>query len=189
MITVRTNISHVIGSLKAKFQALKSTEELTRTLATNTRASMMQRIHVEGLASDGQPIGTYSAGYMKVRTGNFKNAGKRNSGTFTDRTIRLNKQNGVFTGEDKVGKKRPNYNRTNDTKVVISLTRQMENDFVTTPTPSGGYGVGYNNLENYKKVAFVESTYNKPIFKLTDAEKQQAKETAIVYFNKAITNP
>lgn len=186
MISVRTNTSAIIGKLTAKVNKIKDADQLLRALATNARAAMKHRIHVEGLAADGNQIGTYSDGYMKVRTGDFQNAeiftkgkkqGKRkNSGVFTDSVIRLDKNTGVFSGEEKVGKPRPNYNRTSDTKVVASLTRQLENDFVVIATTKG-YAVGFNNPANSTKAGYVEATYKKKIWKLTAAERQLMRDT------------
>lgn len=194
MITTRTNTIQVLGKLTARINSLKNVDQLLRTLATNTRASMKHRIHVEGKDSNGNQIGTYSAPYMKVRTGDFLNAdtfskgvnkGKRkNSGTFTDAVIDFDANTGVFSGDEKAGKARPNYNRSDDTTVVISLTRQMENDMVVVATAKG-YGIGYNNVENAKKVGYVENTYKKPIFKMTKEEKESNRETARLFIKNA----
>ena len=69
------------------------------------------------------------------------------------------------------------YNRTPDSKVIISLTRQMENDFSVINT-GNGYGLGYKNSDNFEKAFFVEATYNKKIFALTKDEEQQAIKVA-----------
>jgi len=183
MISVRSNTSQVIAKVLARVQATVNNDTLLRTLATNQRAAMKVRIHVDGLDAQDKPIGTYSKSYMTVRTGAYKNAKKtksgkiKSAGVYTERTIRVNKQNGVFTGEDKVGKARPMYNRTTDTKVVASLTRQMENDMVVVPTAKG-YGIGYNNPENYKKAGYVEATYRKSIFKVSPKERVMLINTA-----------
>ena len=42
------------------------------------------------------------------------------------------------------------FNRTGDSKVILSATRQMENDFSVQPTDRG-YGLGFNNDINYLK--------------------------------------
>lgn len=183
MIDIRSNTSQVIAKVLARVKTTVNNDVLLRTLATNQRAAMKVRIHVDGLDANDKQIGTYSKGYMAVRTGSFKNAKKtksgklKDAGVYTERAIRLNKQNGVFTGEDKVGKARPKYNRTSDTKVIASLTRQMENDMVVVATQKG-YGIGYNNSENYKKAGYVEATYKKPIFKVSPREKEMLIRTA-----------
>lgn len=49
------------------------------------------------------------------------------------------------------------YNRTSESKVIFSLTRQMENDFgIVASDPiktSTGYGLGFKNNATYKDVA------------------------------------
>lgn len=195
MIRVKTNISTVASGLIAKMQSLQDRDKLLRAVASNVLETMKNRIHREGQAADGSQIGTYTPGYMKVRTGDFKNAkkfvkgknaGKRkNAGTFTEAVIRLNKETGVFTGEDKVGKARPNYNRTGDTTVICSLTRNMENDMKILPTKDG-YGIGYSNDINGKKVDWLEDTYDKPIFTIGDLERKVITDTIQTYINQEL---
>lgn len=48
------------------------------------------------------------------------------------------------------------YNRSSDTKVVISLTRQLENDWSVIAT-SRGYGIGFKNPFNVQKSIWAES--------------------------------
>ena len=65
-----------------------------------------------------------------------------------------------------------------DKKVVSSLTRQQENDFSVVATDTGGYGLGYNNIENFNKAGYVEDTYGKSIFSHTESERGQVYEIA-----------
>lgn len=67
MASITTNISAVIDRLKTKFELLEDKEYLLRPLATETIPLMKTRIHIEGEASDGGQIGTYSNGYMAAR--------------------------------------------------------------------------------------------------------------------------
>lgn len=67
------------------------------------------------------------------------------------------------------------YNRTADTKVVISLTRQLENDWSVVAIDKG-YGIGFKNAHNRDKSRWVEATYNKPIFSLSKSEQQYAQQ-------------
>ena len=173
MINITSNASTVSAALIAKVKALGNTDQLLRTIATNLQGEVKQRIHVEGKAADGSQIGTYSRGYLAMRTGQFKSNGVVAKGKSKGET----RTKGAFTkGKDK-GKPRPNFNRTADPKVIISLTRQMENDFSVQATNTG-YGLGYNNAENVKKVEYVEHTYDKKIFSLTAEEKELARKTA-----------
>lgn len=149
------------------------------------------RIHVDGKKANGSDIGKYSSGYLKLRSGDYANADKytkgakkgqnKNSGTFTDRTIRLNKQTGVFSGEEKVGKARPNYNRGSDPKIILSLTRQMEQDFV--PIAEGDtYGLGFNNPHNFDKATWQEEKHP-GVYDLSEDEIKIAEDTIIDYIN------
>ncbi len=47
-------------------------------------------------------------------------------------------------------------NRENDGKVVLSLNRNMENDFQVIATDTG-YGLGFNNPENVKKADWLQN--------------------------------
>jgi hypothetical protein len=47
-------------------------------------------------------------------------------------------------------------NRENDGKVVLSLTRNMENDFQVIATDTG-YGLGFNNPDNVKKADWLQN--------------------------------
>jgi hypothetical protein len=70
------------------------------------------------------------------------------------------------------------YNRKPDTQVVLSLTRQMEND-LSVIANKDGYGIGYLNPFNYQKALWCEETYGKPILtKLTEGEVELAVNTA-----------
>jgi hypothetical protein len=200
MITVKTNIGKVVEVIIHQLKDVADTDKMLRTAATTVLGLMKKRIHEDGLDATGKRIGTYSPGYMKIRTGDFgnsakvsrgKNIGKlKDAGVFTDKTIRLNKKAGVFTGEEKVGKARPRYNRTSDTKVVLSLTREMENDMkVSSPIKTKlGYGIGYSNKDNYDKSQWVEATYNLKgkIFSLSEEEEKAVIAIAEKYTQDAL---
>ena len=189
MITMSSNIEIIVRGKLQQIQELKNNPDpVLRAVALTVLPELKKRVHVDGKDSSGGQIGTYSPGYMVVRTGTFKNAEKfsrgknagkiKNAGRFTDRTIRLNKQTGVFSGEEKTGTLRPRYNRTADTKVILSLTRQMENDLSVIDTDKG-YGIGYLNSENFKKAMYCEATYGKKILsQLTAGETVLAHQTA-----------
>lgn len=183
LINLKIDLGGLLGSIQESIDKIKNPEYLLRPAAENAIVLIHKRIHVDGLASDGALISAqgYSKGYMVIRTGIFQNSSRisrgvnkgktKNSGTFTEATIRLNKKTGVFSGEDKVGKARPNFHRTDNTKVIISLTRQLEGDYAPAPTDKG-YGVSFKNRHNYDKSQWVEATYGKPIFPLTTGEEK-----------------
>lgn len=182
MATVKTNMVILEKKIEDRLGSLTN-ETILRPVMFGLIDLITNRIHIEGKDSNGQQIGIYSSGYMQVRTGNYANAerfkkGKKvgqikNAGRFTDRTIRLNRNTGTFSGEEKVGTNRPNYNRSDDPKVVISLTRQLENDYGVEPTERG-YGIGFKNKHNYDKSQWVQQLYRKRIFDLTESEIEYA---------------
>jgi hypothetical protein len=63
------------------------------------------------------------------------------------------------------------YNRFKDPKVVVSLTRQLENDWSVIATPKG-YGVGFKNSFNLDKARWVEQIKDRIIFSLSETERQ-----------------
>jgi hypothetical protein len=184
VIGIKTNISVFSENILAKLKKLTDKEYLLRPVCVELIPQMTERIHQEGKASDGGQIGTYSEAYMRIRTGDFQNADKfqkgankgknKNAGYFTSRTIKLDKKTGVFSGDEKVGAARPGYNRSADPKVVVSLTRQLENDWNTGPTEKG-YAIMFLNPFNTQKAGWVEDTYGKKIFQLTADEAAYAE--------------
>ena len=136
--------------------------------AVETVGMFRKRIHQEGKASDGSQIGTYSIGYMKVRTGNYGNSGRVSRGENSGKL----KNAGLYVRGAKKGSPRPKYNRTGDTQVILSLTRQMENDMTVIPIENG-WAVGYNNPLNFKKAGWAEDKYRKKIFSLTTEERER----------------
>lgn len=183
MIEVTSNIEVVLKAKLAQIQELRNNPDaVLRTVALAVLPELRHRVHVEGKDSAGQQIGTYSPGYMVVRTGNYKDAAKfkrgENAGQY--KTKKKAGEAGKFTkGEEgKVGTNRPVYNRTADTKVILSLTRQMENDETVVKTDEG-YGIGFLNPFNFKKAGYCEKTYKKPILtKLTKEELELVQRTA-----------
>lgn len=171
MVTITTNIGEVTAELQAKLKALSNPELIPRTLAFDTIDLMTRRIHEEGKATDEGQIGTYSSNYMRLRTGAYKNAEKSNAGFFTK---------GAKATSDvktrKLNSARPSYNRTNDTKIIVSLTRQLENDWSVIATDNG-YGVGFKNSFNLQKARWVEEGKSKQIFSLSPSEIAYARET------------
>ena len=67
-------------------------------------------------------------------------------------------------------KRREQYNRGSSRKVIISLTRQLENDFnIVSGNGATGYGLGFKNPDNADKAEYVQDKYG-DIYKPTDAE-------------------
>lgn len=80
-------------------------------------------------------------------------------------------------------KVRARHNRSSDTNVMLSLTRQMENDMVAIKT-GNGWGIGYTNELNYNKAIWNENRYGKPIWELSVNELNIMEEIANKYIEK-----
>lgn len=195
MINVKINTSALTGGIIRSLTGLihEDKDKLLLTVATAMRSEMATRIHEKGLAADGNLIGIYSPAYMRVRTGAFgnnlvsrgKNKGRGKKGQAGIQTKRKINVLGTSFFEDITSEniQRPRYNRSSDPKVVMSLTRQMENDFVVIPTDTG-YALGYNNPFNLKKARWGENTYRKKIFSLTLDEQKKVGEIAFNFVNR-----
>lgn len=178
---ITSNISEVLGDLGDKIRSLQHPDLLLREIATSMQAVVRDRVHTDGIASDGSQIGTYSKEYMSVRTGQFATNKKVAKGKKKGEL----RTEGTFTRGIHKGEQRPMYNRTSDTKVIGSLTRQMESDWSAQPTPTG-YGLGYNNIENFNKSQYLEATYKKKIWPLTNNEEDNVLLIADNYTDKLL---
>jgi hypothetical protein len=82
-------------------------------------------------------------------------------------------------------RQRPPYNRTSDSDVIASLTRQLENGYVLKATENG-YTIGNASPYNDEKVKHLENQYGE-IFQLTQGERELtqlvAQNTAIALMN------
>jgi len=205
MIQYQSNISQVVRFKIKQLEDIKNPDQMLRTVAAGVLPELKRRVHIEGRDTAGGQIGTYSPGYMVLRTGAYKNADTYKKGA----KVGKNKNSGVFTkrgftkftqeDEDTVTsskaflkveyekKARPQYNRTSDTKVILSLTRQMEND-LSIVASKNGYGIGFKNPENFRKSQYNEKTYKKRIWGLTEGEKKLAVKIAEDYIEKNLNS-
>lgn len=159
--------------LKHKFaQLLDKKSNMYKELAVVMIPIIHERIHVDGKAADGSQIGNYTPEYMKVRTGIYPTNEKYKKGKKKGQS----KAVGVYTKGKNKGAQRPQYNRTSDTKVVLSLTRQMENDYAAI-LGNISWGIGFNNPINFDKAGWNEETYKKKIYALTNNELEFAEKT------------
>ena len=176
MIAFNSNGKDVLDAIKADLKGKASpqeTDKLVRVIASTLTGMMRDRVHVQGKDSNENQIGTYSPEYMKVRTNDFKSS----------KIVRgVNKE-----------KKKKKYNRTSDTKVILSLTRQMENDMaICERNPIKipyGYAIGYQNDFNFDKLTWLEKKYKKQILtKLSKKEEEVKDEIVNNYLNDRTTN-
>lgn len=72
--------------------------------------------------------------------------------------------------------RRRKYNRSSDTKIIVSLTRQIENDWSVIATDQG-YGIGFKNPFNFDKARWVEANKNVKIFNLSTTELKYVSDT------------
>jgi len=80
------------------------------------------------------------------------------------------------------------YNRTADPKVVLSLTRQMEQD-LTIVELNPGYAIGYINEANFRKATWLEEKYKKEILTaLSEREQELATAVAEEYIDELLNN-
>jgi len=194
MILVKTTIGDFMTNFKKKLLSPEQTDKMVRTAATSVLGLMKQRIHKNGLDATLKPIGFYSKGYMVLRTGAFKNAKRtktgKNAGKLKDAGMFTKGQNATSSVKTrKLNSPRPRYNRTNDPKIIASLTRQMENDFKVIATGPNSYGLGFSNSHNYDKSQWVEATYNKKgeIFSLSPDEIKIVENTVQKFTADGIT--
>jgi hypothetical protein len=78
------------------------------------------------------------------------------------------------------------FNRSSDTKIIVSLTRQLENDWSVIATDHG-YGIGFKNPFNFQKARWVEANKDKVIFSLSQAEQQYVNDTVTQLTKDALT--
>lgn len=184
---IEISINNALGELSERLNSFDKSD-LCKEVATNIVPLIRVRVHVEGKASDGSPIGTYSKGYMRVRTGNYPETivvkGK-NAGQYRER--KKKGQAGVFTKGRNQGQPRPTYNRSTDTKVILSLTSQMEQDLKPIQTDNG-YGIGYSNEFNYNKAVWNEKRYKKDIWNLSVDELNTMESISENYIKKILND-
>lgn len=72
-----------------------------------------------------------------------------------------------------LGLRQRKYKRDASNKVIVSLTRQLENNWSVIATQNG-YGIGFLNPFNLQKARWVEEAKNKKIFNLTKDETRYA---------------
>jgi hypothetical protein len=190
MIRVDSNISHVIKVISDELEHI-DVQKMTREQASTLMADMKTRIHKQGKASDGSAIGSYSRGYLAVRSGQFKNSGKSDAGFHSKgknaiydiksrKAVKVKKSKGSSGDSMRV-----KYNRGNDPKVILSLTRKMEGQMVLIPIENGT-AIGYSNEADYMKSQWAEKTYKKEIFSATVEEVANVLEIGQKYINDSL---
>jgi hypothetical protein len=78
------------------------------------------------------------------------------------------------------------HKRNPDDKIVVSLTRQLENDWAVMATDRG-WGIGFNNPHNAQKMIWVEEQKGKKIAALMKSEKDFAIDRLNKEVHKRLT--
>ncbi|MBN2787421.1 MAG: hypothetical protein JXQ69_03760 [Paludibacteraceae bacterium] len=180
MINVTSNLGNVISTALERLNGV-NINMMTREQASTLIGVVRDRVHINGLDSKNAQIGVYTKAYIKLRSGQYSNASIITRGKNSGK----NKNAGTYTKGKSIGAARPRYNRGTDSKVILSLTRQMENDMVIMPIDNG-WGIGYSNPVNYQKAKWAENTYHKKIWDLTTEERAEAIKIAERYIEEAM---
>lgn len=141
-----SNMASVINTISTQLSAL-DVDKMTRIQASTLLATMRVRVHQDGIASDGNPIGTYTPAYVKYV--------------------------------------RQKHGRGADNKVILSLTRSMENSMELYPIPNGT-GIGFSTAENFQKARWCEENYGKAIYAPTASETAMVLAIGEDYIKKAL---
>lgn len=83
-------------------------------------------------------------------------------------------------------KYRSGHKRGTDPRVILSLTRSMENSMELYPIENGT-GIGFSTRENWQKAKWCEQTYGKLIYTPTLQEKQLVLAIGTDYINKHLS--
>lgn len=76
--------------------------------------------------------------------------------------------------------------RGTDSKVIVSLTRELENDWSVIGTPKG-YGIGFKNVFNLQKARWVE-VMKGVIFSMTSQENKYASDFINHHVSEALNS-
>ncbi len=155
------SVDYVVKGLAS----LTDTDSLLRTISEAMLGETRQRIHNFGERADGSPIGTYSPEYMKLRTGSYST-------------------NKYTKGKNK-GQTRPKYNATSDTKVIFSLTGQMQNDYQIIAISDTEYGLGFTNSVDANKSVWLAERFGNDIWALSESELKQVDAIVQEFVNNA----
>ena len=94
----------------------------------------------------------------------------------------------------KLRQKKP-YNRTEDSKIIVSLTRRLENDWGVIETDKGNWAIAFLNrqkgtktdITSGDKMKFVEESSGKTIAALSKAETEQLVKTILKGIDESLS--
>jgi hypothetical protein len=172
LTSVCSDIAEELRNLSEEVQ-----DKIVRDAAINVMAEIKVRVHQQGKASDESQIGVYSDSYLKYRSGTYSDSKTNKKGAVTSA--------GRYSKGANIGKKRRKFNRGTDSRVILSLTRQMESDMQVQKI-EGGYAIGYSNRKNLDKALWNQIRYKKAIWALSIKEKEIVKSIAQSYVENSI---
>lgn len=94
----------------------------------------------------------------------------------------------------KLRQKKP-YNRTEDSKIIVSLTRRLENDWGVIETDKGNWAIAFLNrqkgtktdITSGEKMQYVEESSGKTIAALSKAETEQLVKTILKGIDESLS--
>ena len=94
----------------------------------------------------------------------------------------------------KLRQKKP-YNRTEDSKIIVSLTRRLENDWGVIETDKGNWAIAFLNrqkgtktdITSGEKMKYVEESSGKTIAALSKAETEQLVKTILKGIDESLS--
>lgn len=94
----------------------------------------------------------------------------------------------------KLRQKKP-YNRTADSKIIVSLTRRLENDWGVIQTDKGNWAIAFLNrqkgtktdITSGEKMQYVEESSGKTIAALSKAETEQLVKTILKGIDESLS--
>jgi hypothetical protein len=155
---------------------------IMRAAAANALAKVKQRIHQQGQASDGGPIGAYSVKpiYISTVTGAGKglntHVGKTGKSVFSTGSKKGQPHtNQYFAGG--YGQFKSALGLSDGNKVNLYLTGELCNQLQLLGEPgSTGYGLGWTDEQLTERAQALELKYGKKIWALTEEEKAEMME-------------
>lgn len=92
---------------------------------------------------------------------------------------------GTYTASYLRRRTKPPYNRNASSKVILSLTGRMENDYVVIPLGNSSYGLGFTNSFSADKAKWNEERFGK-VYALTPNELKQVSAIVQEWISKEI---
>lgn len=181
----KINTQKLVSDLTAKLLNPEAIDSTVRKTATTMLAEIKTRVFEEGQATSGD-IGKYSTKplYVSITANPGRSfgrpIGKTGRSTFIS-TGADHKSRYFERGYDQF---KTAIGRNQLGKVNLSLSGQLNNQMTVIAT-SKGYGLGWANKEMFNRAKYFELKY-KPIWSLTDREKEIVQQLAKKYYFEEI---